>query len=583
MRKYRFIYLMAFCAFFSCAKESLQEVSVGEQSSNKQIVKSSPQDNNFVYDESTSSWYTYQKDPYSLENFQMAYENIINRQKAGENSNNFLENAPERLSPTHYCLKIIPKNEDEQWEIELMDDIDVLYTPFDYVQLSDESIKDYNIDVNAPNNFFEKNPYIITNSFRTKEGKTITEECQLPILYVVWPVNKPLPTTYEYEIIREAFIPQYNYSNVNQLSRSLNNNMGFSESFLSMLEEEAINLTSPDIKTVAKDFEEVVLPNIYTIYKGYFVNDAGGLEAPLSNLRIRLIKGSRVENLSTNDRGYVEFVSNISPSSNVQCLFHDKSWKIANTRKSAPVSQSLGTLSEVFSKNGMVIGPKKIIAKNKDYPYYQIQRAANFYYYGNHVFGDRYYYKNGIRIVAEKANSNENSNFYYSPISAPHITIYNTSDISLIGTVLHELGHLAHYCLIPNDYLLGTLIEFNKIPNLVCESYASYVGWTVGCAYFSKLGYSEPSKRTGQSRQNWDKTMGSWYSPLFIDLFDDYNQQSSSINEEINHFSHLVIRDIAKNSRTWSSVRNKLKQQIGVYYTEMEFNNYIAPYDYYFR
>ena len=40
-----------------------------------------------------------------------------------------------RLEPTHYALKIYPRNETEQWAIERTEGISISYLPFDCVQL----------------------------------------------------------------------------------------------------------------------------------------------------------------------------------------------------------------------------------------------------------------------------------------------------------------------------------------------------------------------------------------------------------------------------------------------------------------
>ena len=43
-----------------------------------------------------------------------------------------------QLSPTHYTLKIFPRNEEEQGKVEMMEDVDIDWIPFDYVTLTEE-------------------------------------------------------------------------------------------------------------------------------------------------------------------------------------------------------------------------------------------------------------------------------------------------------------------------------------------------------------------------------------------------------------------------------------------------------------
>lgn len=81
-----------------------------------------------------------QNDPYTLENFQKAYDNLslgksiqtLTHVETGEFS------GTEQLESTHYALKIFLRDEDERWKIELMEDIRVAYIPFNYVQLPEE-------------------------------------------------------------------------------------------------------------------------------------------------------------------------------------------------------------------------------------------------------------------------------------------------------------------------------------------------------------------------------------------------------------------------------------------------------------
>ncbi|MEA4917542.1 hypothetical protein [Proteiniphilum sp.] len=86
-----------------------------------------------IFHEQTNSWIKPRTDPYTLANFQKAYENLISYESGIRLVSEELSNLGQ-LKATHYALKIYPKNEDEQWEIELMDDINVAYVPFDYTQ-----------------------------------------------------------------------------------------------------------------------------------------------------------------------------------------------------------------------------------------------------------------------------------------------------------------------------------------------------------------------------------------------------------------------------------------------------------------
>lgn len=77
-----------------------------------------------VYHEATDSWIVPQKDPYTLANFQAAYDNLAAQKSVQSLAVAQVKEfaSARRLEATHYALKIFPRNEQEQWHIEMMDD-----------------------------------------------------------------------------------------------------------------------------------------------------------------------------------------------------------------------------------------------------------------------------------------------------------------------------------------------------------------------------------------------------------------------------------------------------------------------------
>lgn len=164
-----------------------------------------------VYNEVTDTWMIPQPDPFTLENVQRAYDNLasgksrqlLTRTEAAEFSE------LERLKPTHYALNIYPRNEEEQWRVEMMKDVQLKYMPFDYVRLTHEEAEKVARTKSAANTFAEKSPYTVTYNYAnvTDGGPTGPVTYQLPVLYAVWPVDKPLPTDLEYVVDYEVFLP----------------------------------------------------------------------------------------------------------------------------------------------------------------------------------------------------------------------------------------------------------------------------------------------------------------------------------------------------------------------------------------
>lgn len=196
---------------------------------------------NVTYHGGTGSYMIPQNDPYTLMNFQNAYVKLANGNSdqvlTRSQMNYFYENA--QLEATHYALKVFPKDEKEQWEIELMEDIKVTYIPFDYVQLpedSEEQLKSISTRSETPI-YPEVSPYgVVYDDFETLEDiPTEIETIIMPILYVVWPCDKPLPEGIDYVIDYEVFLPPYS----EEPTRS---STGLSTETLQMLENEAISL-----------------------------------------------------------------------------------------------------------------------------------------------------------------------------------------------------------------------------------------------------------------------------------------------------------------------------------------------------
>lgn len=194
-----------------------------------------------VYHAGTESFLQKQNDPYSLNNFKKALSNLAigNTTQALTKSQTADFQSVQELSATHYALRIYPRNEHEQWQIERMDDIGISYIPFDYVQLpEDDQIR---LKLEAGNNLsqedeLEKSGYtVVYDDLETIDSLLPSETYTMPILYVVWPCEKPFPEGYDYKIDYEVFIPEYYDGNTKS-------QFGLSMDELWLLENEAVSI-----------------------------------------------------------------------------------------------------------------------------------------------------------------------------------------------------------------------------------------------------------------------------------------------------------------------------------------------------
>lgn len=76
--------------------------------------------------------------------------------------------------------------------------------------------------------------------------------------------------------------------------------------------------------------------------------------------------------------------------------------------------------------------------------------------------------------------------------------------------------------------------------------------------------------------------------PLFVDLVDTLNQSSLNSycnNDQISISSsvHYYIRQMAAQCKTWGDIKSTLSSFVGLYYTQSEYNSFIAPYNYWYE
>lgn len=125
-----------------------------------------------------------------------------------------------------------------------------------------------------------------------------------------------------------------------------------------------------------------------------------------------------------------------------------------------------------------------------------------------------------------------------------------TTDIIMAAT-LHEMAHWSQY----------KRLEFAPLPsNCITESWADCVMWYIMTHY-----YHIPYTGYRGGKQNWVPSMEpKAYSPLFIDLIDNYNQSLNGgdyPNDVISGYSLKFIQDsIIQDNLLYSSVKSNMYQ-----------------------
>lgn len=568
--------------------------------------------NNAVYNEITGNWMIPQPDPYTLANFQQAYDNLaadkslqrLSHAEASEFS------AAELLEPTHYALRIYPKTEKEQWRVEKMEDVSVVYAPFNYAELTPQEVERVpknRAEIPSP---FEVSPYTVTHDYTdaTDGGPTGPVTCQLPVLYVVWPVSKPLPDDLKYEKDYEVYLPnEAPKTRSTKASHVLEN-----EALALALGVEAISARP----TTRSSTRSVIIINGYMMT----YDNTLGRNVPMGDLVLTCRIGSyAVFSMTDYSNGYFSFSLNQGLAStylSITVRYEDslRRWKIVADDGSSTVptvpyevivsADDPDTQKPYWNQVDGRYSYGEIVVEADPYNANTIQRAASHFYAfnGQDIFPKKYS-PTGLRIVARKESSSIYAGYFATALyqapdgsvmwdetyAASRIVIYkHNPNREVIATVLHEIAHAQHFMNVP--------ILYCNSPNFLIESFASYAGWYLAEEYYKSLGWVKPTGRsaiTNNDRQSWTKTTNStfggvynygWYSPLFVDLTDDYNQKTNSTssypNDEIKNVPPEVIWNIISTSSDWAQCRAKIMSSVGPpYCTSAQLNEWIVNFD----
>lgn len=535
-----------------------------------------------IFNEGAQVWMVPQKDPYTLANFQQAYENLLSGNTAQPLTRSEIASIAdaEPLKATHYCLKIYPKDEHEQWQIERMEDVKVAYIPFDYVQLTEDEIKALPTTRSASALFPDERRYKVTYSnVETSEGTVPFETYKMPILYAVWPIDKPLPEELDYEIDYPIFIPSA------ESVVTLNSGTFLSKDNLRLLENEAINLAlgySPEPKTRATNSRTNEGELI-------FHDNEVNYDSPLRGLRIRFQLGSRIWETSTHGDGYFRIPTDVPGEASYIHEYRHSKWKITPNGSTAPISYNYGLVNQRFHAS---LYRHYVTSQRGEC---EIHNAACYYYTGEHEL-HTWSYDDGIRITACDYKEPGVIGRTFWGVKPVYIEIYSDEGSLLsnrIGTTLHELGHFTHY---GERGGAENLDNMRYVHGLIKESYACYVGWYLTGEYYQSIGYmpSDPTiDLSTQAHQGWSRTNTgqlSHYSPLFVDLVDDYNQETMVSErpiefnpDPISGVPHSVIRQVIGLTYDWYSLKQQLEKYIGVYYSWEDYKEFKIPYEYWFR
>lgn len=440
----------------------------------------------------------------------------------------------ESLTPTHKAICITPADLNQLHEIERDTTLLILYHPFNYRRIADDPVSTSSISVSGRES--TTGDCVECNECLLLEEDN--DSIEIYPIFVFWPVNQEIPHGVHYEFCYDAYIPD--------------NNEG---------EQRPTSIVG---RLMAYD-------NRLAQY------------TPLGQVELQYYRtNQQLATTVTTSTGYFSLI-NPQSSTSMTILLKNGRFVVRDSLTTAVVTYFIDDISNFTANNYMSVN----IAASF---YLDVYKAAQYYSYMSNSMLNQVtrYHSTGNSIDIHAINNPSQLGklgvFVYSP--SPHIKIWNAylSDYSgaaskVFGTVNHELGHASQYATIGHDQMLGA-------EQVVKESFASFFGWYNVKEYYSDVVISDGTVHDicTQGRQQWVPltTINHDYTPIFIDLYDDYNQRVILDNQynrdPISNVPITAILAASIDKTTFQAVETQLFGYLGVYYGMAYYEDFIEPY-----
>lgn len=471
--------------------------------------------------------------PYSIENLLKAYENLPAQTKSQIDL--------EDIQPTHYYVRFYPKSIEEQ---------DILRNIKPYVFLSETPL--------------DRKVVVGGSSYHDPSIPADLPTFQYTVVPVArWAeLEKTVPV--EAEILIKAFIPDYD----DDYTTKSEARYGIPVAAYDALLREAYIMTGNE------------LPEPLT--KGESWNPSGRIRAyddettsyiPVPGVRIRGTHLLKVKETMTNSMGLFTLES-FNSSVSLKVVWESDDWDIRDGQTGQATFDGPSLNNQTWMLD---IG----VNHEKNVRYAAIQRATYRYYYGDNDGLIRPAFTGKLKICQKDSydecafvhNDNtgihridifiKQSNNSYSPIN---LIFFHTA---------HELGHAAQYSVVRDSY------------DEYCQSIRE--SWGVFTAYilFNKeYGYlpnifsfwPNPIDPTSPS------TTFIFYTPIFVDLYDNYNQHNVISNcptDTVSGYSPYDINLILLLSRDLNALKYNAVQHLPIGVTTDMMNSLFSVYDNY--
>jgi len=484
------------------------------------------------------------REPYRLDDAQGSFERYLS--KEGYSSKDI------KLKPTHHALKVQPQSIDQLYYLENDRNLIVLYAPFGYNLLYDTTRDNSDIC-----NYKSLDVNDVIDCCNTDME---SNEIKVYPVYILWPVSKQIPDQLSYEYCYEAFFPEQNTEKSDPIISDWEN-----EAFFGALDRGS-SITGTLRVFDNRLNEYVPVPHALLRYSSYDwettlyqMHTARTLEDGSFSIERAIHPTTPLELILTNDK----FVIRDSLTSNIKTI-------------------SLGSVLG-YQLQG---NPVQI-----DLPvdfFLDVYNAADYYFYGENDLLDQVekYDTLGTKISIYAIDTPGVYLGVFNYASTPYINIWNYyksnytgASSKVFGTVNHELGHATNYARYGKTYTSQT-------PSFIKESFASFFGWYNVSQYYSSVASSHSIVHSicTQGRQSWTTSSSNLnYTPIYIDLFDDYNQQlynSSHNYDTIDGVPIDIILSLSLGPQSMGFISSLMQYyaSTGLYFTYSQYTSFIAPY-----
>ena len=478
--------------------------------------------------------------PYTIDNLLKAFELLPTETKSQIDMS--------KIKATHYYVRFYPKNKKE---LDLLEEVKprlmLSETPLDReIIVGGTSYRDPSLPDDVP-----------TYQYTTIEVNRWRE--LMDTLSV------------EGEVLLEAYMPDY-YVEGETKSHS-NNQQNEIDELLKVAYEMTGHQYEP--MTKASQWHPSGTIKAYDNIKNEFI--------PIKGVRVRGTRLLKIEEALTNEYGYYALGA-FKNDVNMKVIWEGENWDIRDNGLLQATHDGPKTNSQWHLKIN--------INEDKQLAFSALHRAAYRCYIGNNKGLSRPANSRREKIVLNNVETFDDSEGLYSKqaflgigndikiAGLANSIFWNTPSI-LYNITCHELGHAIHCTHIKKK-------EYNDVEERVRETWATFIQYLYTRLEYRELGVEdklckidslklmeEPDMRYNfQKRidnpesQNYYNT----YTPLFVDLVDDYNQlayykyqPTIHPDDNISNFPVHLIEGYLLNSQTFSELKAKLLNYANAY------------------